>query len=159
MPIDDKCNAGASDKCSRSGSFFMQNIFVPDNEFEAPEIDITTGEGCERPDKVDLRDVPIGTILYVAGHHPSAAYILKIVEIGGERKVKIWQSRTSNCFLAPITAIYSGSRFKPPVDQFIMELGRGFEFPYFRYNRNKVEPPRESWRDVYTTLLIKKPNL
>jgi len=112
----------------------------------------------ERPQRVVLRDLPVGTLLLAEGEHRAAQYLMKVIEVDSKKQIALWKEFNSDGLIGPIDAISSIDR-EERSEKGIMELGKRFSFPYFRYNGKRVRQPKlwENWNDVYKVIRVLTP--
>jgi len=101
-------------------------------EYGAPLID---REKAETPHRVDLRGLPLDTIVEFHGKHPVSRYIAKLTEDESGRKIKIWLNREANCAIGPIDSVVSLEIPSFAVQKGVMEIGKNYVMPNFNYRR------------------------
>ena len=72
----------------------MTLVPIPAFEKAPPRID--QEEGVEKPERVDLREIPIGTVIEFFGEHQDSKYLMVLVQNESERQVKIWLKGRGN---------------------------------------------------------------
>ncbi len=103
-------------------------------------------EWYDEPDRIDLKDLPSHSIVYIEGSHRTAHYTLKI----SDGRVQIWRGRGYPCLEGPLEALVDGP----------ITVGEIMIFPYFVYGlRNELLPlgnERNSWEDRVKVIRVKK---
>lgn len=106
--------------------------------------------------RVDLREVPLESMILFTGTHSVSAYMCRIEWYEGERKIKIWSRPDVNCVIGSIDLIesnyYDENLGKEMTEKAVMEINKGYSMPYFRsemkegvrnvivdYSRGRVE--------------------
>lgn len=155
--------------------YVMPGQFVPYPEGgPAPEW-IRDLEGVETPDMVDLREVPIGTVIQFHGLHPDSIYIAKVIGKENKREIVLWFKRREPPAIGSIDAIVSAPSAdfnSPETRRGVMQI-KGFEgldprtrghylLPEFSYTDPTAEGKRQlsfynSRVEAYTRILVMKP--
>lgn len=125
----------------------------------APEFDVSKAEEVER---VDLREVPLETLLRFHGNHTDSWYIVQVTGSEQDRKAKIWHKARANAAIAPIDSILTYADISEltagHVERGIMEVGKNYILPNFGYDSEgvtlKTDRPRS---EGYTKILVQEP--
>lgn len=144
----------------------LMSSFKPNNEYGAPKYD---ARKVQHLDMVDLSQSVAGSIVFAAGHHGSASYVLRVDDAKQGRIVNIWRDPDANGFVAPIESMVSYVRPKfvediaAEIDEYetgVIRLKSHFTMPYFRYEQidGKKSVKRDgAWNDAWLALVLQTP--
>ena len=113
---------------------------VPHSDWNVPGLDYTKARGVQR---VNLREVPLESVIEFYGVHPASRYRCRIIGAGGEREIKIWFSHLANCAIGSIDSIISMDlkKFQPGAEEAtfmeraVMEIGKLYMMPHFEHRQ------------------------
>ena len=129
---------------------------------DSPERIDLLEEGVETPQRLDLRTVPLDTVVIFYGLHPDSKYVAKVIGPESERRIKIWFKGNVPAAIGSIEDIFSWEsklEFKTRAIG-VMEVGKNYYLPHFYYRLGKpnqliIDPlPRT---EPYTKIFVKKP--
>ncbi|MBI4143440.1 hypothetical protein HY487_00995 [Candidatus Woesearchaeota archaeon] len=130
--------------------------FVPFQEFGAPVIDTEKAEMLAR---VDLRELPLETVIEFHGRHPVSIYTAKLTtDEEGRRLIKIWLNRRASCAIGPIDSVISCEAPGIGVERGVMQVGQLYLMPTFRYLERELRLDFGDTRvEPYTKIYVQRP--
>lgn len=132
--------------------------FTPIPEFERSPKRIDGVEGVETPKRVDLKELPLGTIVQFYGVHPDSKYITLLTGPETDRQVKIWLKGRGNGVVVSIDLIVSEHLPTGVKETGIMEVGKTYFLPEFYYDdRDNVTIGGMARFESYTKIFVKRP--
>ena len=128
---------------------------------ESPERLTYEGSGELKPgvkevQRIDLRELPLDTVLQFHGIHSDATYICKVVGPESSRQIKIWYKGRDGCAVTSIDTIGSwDDDWKK--QEGIMKVYAQYMIPYFEYDRDRNLRLNfgEGRIESYTQILVK----
>lgn len=130
-------------------------------EFENAPDRIDGVDGVETPDRVELQELPVGTVVQFYGSHPDSKYIGLIVGTDDHKQIKVWLKGRGNGAVGNLDAIVSLNfgDCPNPLEEGVMELGRNYVIPYFLYGRddNLILQTTNRRIEHYTKIFVLKP--
>ncbi len=153
--------------------------FIEFPEYGAPNIDRET---AETPDRIDLRDLPLDTLIEFHGVHPVSRYLVQLTditrmqEIGARlqksmqlpesqsgKYIKVWwlNHTESNCAVGPLDGLawFEDS----PEERYLMAIGKSYTIPYFTYREGEAGSLElklsfaEARFEAYTKIFVQRP--
>lgn len=107
--------------------------FLP-SEGYAPAFENTMATSVTR---VNLREVPLETVILFCGFHPDSWYLAQVVGPNSERQVKLWHKENGKAVIGSIDAIISFRNIQDflnkTVERGVMEVGKQYILPYFSH--------------------------
>ena len=139
----------------------LEPQFAPLQEFEESPGRIDGVEGVETPSRVDLRELPLGTIIEFFGSHPDSKYITLLCGSESHRQIKIWQKGKGNGAIASIDCLFSRDfenlSLEPQLG--FLEIGKNYFLPDFHYDQDgQVFVQQVPRTEPYTRIFIKRPS-
>ncbi|MBW2990195.1 hypothetical protein KY348_00650 [Candidatus Woesearchaeota archaeon] len=148
----------------------MRPTFVVIDGFEkSPDrIDAPYGievKGVETPDRVELKELPLGTVVQFYGLHPDSKYICLIAGTEEHKQIKVWLKGRGNGAVGDLEAITSVDYRAPrekAVEEGVMEIRKNYFMPTFEYDENDNLTLRgggaNSRFEPYTKIFVLKPS-
>lgn len=156
----------------------LEDLFIPCQGEAKPKIDETSYEEARR---VDLKNLPEGTIVLFSGKHPASNYIVEVLgspSLGPERDVKLWYVGSGRltlfgnpaCFIGPQSGCLKTKaknlqsftmedcRERKPFAEGILEVNKQYTLPTFGWNEEKelYVKPYGSRIEAYTQIRVPK---
>ncbi|MBI2542014.1 hypothetical protein HYV80_04860 [Candidatus Woesearchaeota archaeon] len=133
--------------------------FVPFPDCNTPEIDLET---AETPDRADLKELPLETVIQFYGYHPASRYTAKLTQDeAGRRVIKIWFAHNLPCAIGPIENIRSSEGLTGEgLERGVMQIGKNYDLPTFAYHGKEFKELGLSldWRcEPYTKIYVQRP--
>ncbi len=144
--------------------------FVPILPYERSPEPVHMVEGIERPKRVDLRELLLGTVIQFYGLHADSKYICLLGGTEDNRQIKIWLKGRGNGAIGTIDELVSWDcKDMPDIkpEKGILELGKYYDMPTFTYYDDKdvtdqIAVQNLSWSTIrqepYTEIFVKKPS-
>ncbi len=148
----------------------MVNIedYIPCQLEPAPLINQTL---YKEVDRVNLQNLPEGTIVLFKGIHPASNYVIQVLGSNTdiEREVKLWYVGTSGlaCFIGPQSGCFKtkaknlasftiDEMFDKKILECVIKRGGQYLLPEFAWNREGIlfPHPRNVRLEAYTKLRI-----
>jgi len=153
-----------------------REVFRAVQDKESPTLDEKLYTEAQR---VDLKELPEGSLVSFSGVHPASNYVIEILdplELGGKRNVNIWYIGsdgfdvlgTPACFIGPKSGcLQTEARMLHSVDtnyegeEGVLEVGKQYGLPEFKWNRdNKLYADRLNMRiEHYTRIILQMADL
>ncbi len=144
------------------------NDYIPCQLEPAPSIDQTL---YKEVDRVNLQNLPEGTIVLFKGLHPASNYVIQVLgsNIDIEREVKLWYVGTSGpaCFIGPKSGCFKtraknlasftiGELFDKQDLEGVIKRGEQYQLPEFVWNPEGILSihPRNFRLEAYTKIRI-----
>ena len=135
----------------------MTTTFKPIVPFEiAP--DRIDQESVEKPYRINLRELPFGTIIEFFGVHLDSKYICLLAGTESDRQIKIWLKGRGNGAIGSIDNLASIDFGLRTSREGVLEVGKNYGLPEFYYDRDDNITISECVRtESYTAIFVKKP--
>jgi hypothetical protein len=129
--------------------------FVPFPDCDTPEINLET---AEIPDRIDLKELSLETIIRFYGLHPASRYTAKLTQDeAGRRVIKIWFAHNSPCAIGPIESVRSEKPFDWNIERGVMEIGSNYVLPTFVYHGKELKCSGDPRWEPYTKIYVQRP--
>ena len=135
--------------------------FVPLQEFEKSPERIDELEGVETPNRVDLKELPLGSVIQFYGVHHDSKYITLLCGPESDRQIKIWLKGRGNGAIGSIDCLFSQDFLvRPRISQLgILEVGKNYCLPHFYFDKeDNVSVAQQFRTEPYTKIFLKRPD-